>query len=229
MYIMSKTLVSIFSFCFLSFGLIAQSGTVTDIDGNVYRTVKIGQDIWMAENLKTGRYNDGRAIQQVADRTTWSALSTGAWCWYSNDQQNEKPYGKLYNWYALAQGNICPTGWHIPSENEGVSDWSRLIRSLGGDQVAGGKLKARGSEHWLSPNVNATNSSGFAGLPGGIRTSDGLFDGIRFEGLWWSRSEKNLLEYTWSRSRNLFFDSARIDYFDGDKRMGLSVRCVKDR
>lgn len=225
---MSKIYFSIFSFIVLCCGIDAQK-TITDIDGNVYKTVRIGQDLWMAQNLRTTKYNDGTEIQHVLDQSVWSSLATGAWCWYGNKKENEEPYGKLYNWYALADNRLCPVGWHIPSENQTKSEWNDLIKRLGGEYIAGGKMKARGTQYWLNPNVGATNSNGFSGLPGGTRSADGYFDGIRFEGLWWSFSEKNILEYTWSRSRNLFFDSGRIDYFDGDKRMGLSVRCVKDK
>ena len=220
-------LINIFFLLFLSFAY-SQSGTVSDIDGNVYKTVRIGNQVWMAENMRTSRYRGGSQIGQVTDNTTWSSMNSGAWCWYSNDPNHESTYGKLYNWYAISSGNLCPTGWHIPSESENnqKSEWNSLIRQLGGVNKAGGKMKERGRNQWLNPNLGATNRSGFTGRPGGSRRADGTYDGIRFEGLWWNASDRDLLEFSWSRSRILFYDSERIDYFDGDKRMGLSVRCV---
>jgi uncharacterized protein (TIGR02145 family) len=225
---MNNTVVSILALTLLwtlSYG--QTNNTLTDIDGNVYKVIKIGQELWMAENLRTTRYNDGSPINHVIDNSQWRGLNSGAWCSYGNKETNDKTYGKLYNWYATSRGNLCPTGWHLPNENEGESEWNSLIRTLGGNAEAGGKMKERGYDHWLNPNVNASNQSGFNGLPGGSRGADGTFDGIGFEGLWWSTFEQNILEFSWSRSRILFFDSQRLDYFDGDKRMGLSVRCVK--
>ena len=224
MLLLSILLVSFGSFTF------CQANVVRDIDGNVYRTVRIGSKIWMAENLKTTRYSDGRSIEQLTDDVRWSTTSSPAWCWYSNDASYENPYGRLYNWYAISESNLCPNGWHIPSESEvdNNSEWSTLINRLGGASQAGGKLKESGYAHWLNPNVRATNATGFTGLPGGSRKKDGTFDGVRFEGLWWNTLERNAWGFSWSRCRILFYDSNRIDYFDGDKRMGLSVRCVKD-
>jgi len=155
-----------------SFTTLFCPSTVTGNDGNVYQVVRIGNQCWMAENLRTTRYANGDAIPQVTGNSTWSSLSTGAWCWYDNDNQYENPYGKLYNWHAVADSrNICPAGWHVPTDAE----WDALANFLGGSNVAGGKMKATGTAHWNSPNTDATNSSGFTGLPGGYRYYYGYF------------------------------------------------------
>lgn len=158
----------IYSFGILSFLLFVfyscekenQVLTVTDIDGNIYTTVTIGTQIWMVENLNTTRYRDGSDILNVTDNTEWSELTIGAYCNYDNDVNNANIYGALYNWYTVNTGNLCPTGWHIPSEGE----WTVLISSLGGESVAGGKLKQIGTEYWEDPNNPATNEVGFNGL-----------------------------------------------------------------
>lgn len=227
---MGKILGFIFCLLMTTPYIYSQSGTVTDVDGNVYRTIRIGGQVWMAENLNATRYNDGTTINHVPDNATWSDMDSGAWCWYSNDAKYEKPYGKLYNWHAISKGDICPQGWHIPTETDigNTSEWKTLIFQLGGPDIAGRRLKERGTAHWLAPNIGARNDTGFNGVPGGSRRADGAFDGVRFEGLYWTTMELNVLEYSWARSRILLYDSTRIDYFDGDKRMGLSVRCVKD-
>ncbi|MBL0286085.1 MAG: fibrobacter succinogenes major paralogous domain-containing protein [Bacteroidetes bacterium] len=147
-------------------------GTVTDIDGNVYNTVTIGAQCWMMENLKTTKYNDGTAIPNVTSNTEWGALNTGAWCYYSNDANNNNTYGKLYNWYSVNTGRLAPNGWHVPTDIE----WLELRDYLGGSQQAGGKMKSI-SILWSPPNVGADNSSGFTALPSGFRNSS---NGSRF-------------------------------------------------
>ncbi len=227
---MKRIQLIVFSLPFWMTLAYSQTGTVSDVDGHEYKTVRIGNQIWMAENLKTSRYRDGSLIEWVTDNTTWRNRTSGAWCWYSNDRAFEIAYGKLYNWYAISRGNLCPSGWHVPSDSDinNNSEWSTLITRLGGSDIAGGKMKERGTHHWLLPNVGATNRSGFNGLPGGSRGADGTFDGVRFEGFWWNTMERDVWGFSWSRSRILFYNSERIDYFDGDKRMGLSIRCIKD-
>jgi len=142
---------------------------VTDIDGNVYHIVTIGTQVWMVENLKTTKFRDGSSIPNVTDAEEWvghGELHSGAYCNYDNTAANSNTYGSLYNWYAVVdERNICPTGWHIPSEAE----WATLIAYLGGQDVAGGKMKEAGTAHWSTPNTGASNSSGFTALPGGSR------------------------------------------------------------
>lgn len=162
---------------------------VTDIDGNVYNTVTIGTQVWMKENLKTTKYNDGTAIPLVIDSPDWSNLKTPGYTWNicgNNEDSIIAIYGALYNWYTVNTGKLCPTGWHVPSDNE----WTTLITYLGGENVAGGKLKA-GTADWGSPNIGATNESGFTALPGGVCYADGDYSGIGGDGFWWSSSEYN--------------------------------------
>jgi len=150
-----------------------ETGAVTDIEGNVYLTIKIGDQLWMAENLKVSRYRNGDNIPNVPDTSEWVNLTTGAWVYYNNDSSNDETYGKLYNWYAVDDNRgLCPTGWHVPSEEE----WTTLTIFLIGRNV-GGTMKS--TTGWNSPNTGATNESGFSGLPGGNRNSDGDFNNIR--------------------------------------------------
>jgi uncharacterized protein (TIGR02145 family) len=203
------------------------SPTVTDIDGNIYQTVAICNQTWTTTNLNVSKYRNGDVIPQVTDPTAWAALTTGAWRYYTNDLATGAIYGKLYNWYAVVDPRgLAPTGYHIPSDTE----WTTLTTCLGGDAVAGGKMKATGTSLWLSPNSDATNSSGFTGLPGGNLDTSGTFCSIGCEyrlgeyGMWWSSSEYSwgakyfALTYVWGDTRRGF------NY----KTFGFSVRCVKD-
>lgn len=196
--------------------------TVTDIDGNIYKTVKIGDQWWMAENLKTTKYNDGADIPNVTDNTEWVNHTTPAYCWYDNDISYKNPYGALYNWYSVNTGKLAPTGWHVASDAE----WTTLTDYLGGESVAGGKLKETGSSHWDSPNTGATNVTGFSALPAGFRYKDGAFYYIVYYGIWWSSTEYST-NNAWYRY--MYFDIIkvnRINYYT--KEYGFSVRCVKD-
>ena len=209
------------------------TGKVTDIDNNVYNTVIIGTQEWMAENLKTTKYNDGTAIPNITVDATWAAATTGAYCDYSNIPANSTIYGRLYNWYAednntatnvASNGgkNVCPTSWHVPTDTE----WTTLTTYLGGESVAGGKLKETGTTHWLSPNMGATNETGFTALSGGYRYSGGSFYYIGNSCGWWSSTE-NSTSSAWLRSMG--YNSTSVNRYGGDdKRFGFSVRCVKD-
>ena len=199
---------------------------VKDIDGNVYKTVQIGTQLWFAENLKTSKYNDGSPLPNIPDKSQWQNNTTGAWCYYDNDESNNAIYGKLYNWYAVSKTtngnkNVCPTGWHVPTDAE----WTVLTDYLGGYDLAGGKMKEVGTTNWRSPNTEATNTSLFTGLPGGYRDYNGNYKVIGYGGSWWSSKESDTLN-AWGRS---------LDYFHGDayrsssgKGNGLSVRCLRD-
>jgi len=204
-----------------------KTGTLTDIEGNKYKIVKIGNQWWMAENLRTKMYNDNTPIPLVTDNSSWISLTTPAYCWYNNDKAaNENTYGALYNWFtvnASSNGgkNVCPTGWHVPSDNE----WTTLIMHLGGESVAGGKLKEIGISHWNNPNTGATNETGFSALPGGLRSNNGTYGYINGFGLWWSSTEIDTYN---ARNRNLFSDNSAVYPFDYDKKIGMSVRCIKD-
>ncbi|MCK9639350.1 MAG: fibrobacter succinogenes major paralogous domain-containing protein [Prolixibacteraceae bacterium] len=202
----------------------SDGGTVTDIDGNVYHTVTIGTQVWMVENLKTTKYRNGDTIPNITGNAAWAALTTGALCWYNNDAATYKAnYGALYNWFAVADSRkIAPSGWHVPSDAE----WTTLTTFLGGESVAGGKLKETGSIHWLNLNIGATNSSGFTALPGGLR-SDYNYRDIGNCGHWWSSTDIDT-DQAWSRT--LVDKYAWVGSRDGyySKRFGFSVRCVRD-
>ena len=195
--------------------------SVTDIDGNIYHTVTIGTQTWMVENLKTTRYNDGISIPLITENSSWAMLSTPGYCWQNNDLANKKLYGALYNWYAVDKGNLSPLGWHVPTDNE----WSTLISYLGGDAIAGGKLKESGLDHWISPNTGATNETGFTALPGNSRGSNGSYNQIGPYGYWWSSTSENQSN---ALLRGMYYPKSTIDRSTLSKEFGFSVRCVKD-
>ena len=201
--------------------LTGETGTIADIDGNIYPTIGIGAQIWMSENLKTTRYNDGSSIPLVTDNSKWSQLFTPAYCWYNNDMNNKNIYGALYNWYTVQTGKLCPSGWHVPSDTE----WKVIEIFLGGGGVAGGKMKLPGTDYWKSPNVGATNSSGFAGLPGGVRAEDGSFQNISESNLFWTSTGKKDFSI-WYRAQ----DYLAIELGRGIHSIlcGGSIRCIKD-
>ena len=199
--------------------------TVTDIDGNVYNTVTIGTQVWMKENLRTTKFNDGQAIPLVTGGSQWTNLTTPAFCWQDNNESTYKnTYGALYNWWTVNTGKLCPEGWHVPSKTE-LSD---LVSFLGGEDIAGGKLKEKGTSHWLTPNEGATNSSGFSGLPGGWRYGQGgNFTPVGYEGDFWTSTVDNLPgEAAWYLFLQYDDDAAYID--TQYMRDGYSVRCIKD-
>ena len=195
---------------------------VTDHDGNKYNTVKIGNQIWMSENLKTTTYRNGDAIPNITDPTAWYNLSTAAYCDYDNNPANSATYGKLYNWHAVHSGQLCPMGWHIPSEAE----WNILEAFLGEESLAGGKLKEKNFTHWQSPNTAATNETGFTGLPGGFRSSTGAFFNLSYNGYWWGSETGSDISY--ARYHYLDFNIGFLLENEDYKVDGLSVRCIKD-
>jgi uncharacterized protein (TIGR02145 family) len=196
---------------------------VTDIEGNTYKTVQIGTQLWMAENLKTTKYNNGTAVPLVTG-SEWYTMTTHGYCWYKNDYKTfGKTYGALYNYYTVEKGNLCPTGWHVPTDQ----DWEVLSNYLGGENSAGNKLKENGTIHWKSPNAGVTNSFGFSALPGGGRWVIGRFDLIGRKGYWWSSTayENN----SDASIRMIQFDESyfkRVPYLKGS---GFSIRCIKDQ
>jgi uncharacterized protein (TIGR02145 family) len=197
---------------------------VTDINGNTYATIVLGNgQEWMAENLRVTTYANGDPIPNVMDNLAWGQITVGAWSYFNNSSQNDIPYGKLYNWYAVTDPrNVCPAGWHAPSEEE----WTQLTDFLGGLDLAGGKLKTTGTQYWLPPNTGATDTIGFSGLPGGARFYlDGTFVQLGTGGNWWTTSENNG-GGGWGRL--LENDNATIWPTSGVKQNGLSVRCLRD-
>jgi uncharacterized protein (TIGR02145 family) len=199
------------------------SGLPTDGDGNEYDTVVIGTQVWMAENLKTTKYNNGVSIPLVTDNTQWASTTSAAFCWYDNDPGYKDSYGALYNWWAVKVFFLCPVGWHVPSKEE----WTILIDYLGGEYMAGGKLKEYGFTNWLSPNEGASNETGFTALPGGRRYfGDGSYESIRYRGYWWTSSSTNDERFAWDVRMNNIGDDVVIGSFK--KPTGYSVRCIKD-
>lgn len=187
-----------------------------------YPSVTICSQKWMDKNLDVTTYRNGDTISYVTDPAAWAALITGAWCYYNNDPSTNATYGKLYNWYAVNDTRgLAPAGWHVPSDAE----WTTLVTCLGGSSVAGGKMKVTGTTTWASPNTGATNTSGWAGLPGGYRTNDGTFYNVGSNGYWWSSTEANTA-LAWYR--NLYYDFGNITRFSYDKQVGFSVRCLRD-
>jgi uncharacterized protein (TIGR02145 family) len=195
---------------------------IKDIDGNVYNTVQIGNQVWMKQNLKTSRYNDGMDIPNYLSNQNWSGQNTGAWSYYNNDENYNSLYGKLYNWYAVETGKLCPTGWHVPTDNE----WTILTDYLGGESVASPKLREVGTDHWTSPNTGATDEVGFTALPGGYRQDSGGFQLTRNDGYWWSSTlnpDNNNYWFRW-----LIYNGASVARYFTNKRFGFSVRCLRD-
>lgn len=199
------------------------SAVITDEDGNVYTSLTIGSQVWMIENLKTTKFNDNTAIPYITDSTDWSNLTTPGYCWYTNDASTYKAtYGALYNWFAVNTGKLCPTGWHVPTDTE----WTTLTTYLGGESIAGGKLKETGSTHWRIPNTGSTNESGFTALPGGHRDINSTFSAIGDDGYWWSVTEYGSTGKVWYRNMNYNF--AGVVRVSNNKKNGHSVRCIKD-
>jgi uncharacterized protein (TIGR02145 family) len=195
----------------------------TDGDGNNYPVVGIGNQVWMAENLKTTKYSDKTLITNVIDNLAWSNRITEAYCWYNNNAATYKDiYGALYNWYAVNSGKLCPTGWHVPIE----SDFITLVTNVGGENVAGGKLKETGTSHWAFPNTGATNETGFTSLPGGYRQyTNGVFTSISYYGVWWDAPQYSDLT---GGAGLQYYDSSIMDGDEYNKKYGFSVRCLKD-
>jgi uncharacterized protein (TIGR02145 family) len=195
-----------------------------DLQGNCSSvlTTICDQD-WMVKNLDVTTYRNGDPIPQVADPTTWASLTTGAWCYYNNDPANGPIYGKLYNGYAVNDPRgLAPTGWHVPSDAE----WTTLSTCLGGNAVAGGKMKETGNSHWIDPNIGATNNSGFTALPSGYRDFVGPSYFIGLSGIWWSTSEyfstgDLWMRYIWNNDGGLY--AANFN-----KLIGISIRCLRD-
>lgn len=207
----------------ISFTTSSYGPTITDVDSNVYFTVQIGNQNWFVENLKTTRFSNGDSVPYITDTTTWKTLTTGAYCWYNNDITNKATYGALYNWYVASDSrNVCPAGWHVPSDTE----WTVLINYLGGENNAGKKMKESGTSHWVAPNTGATNESGFTALPGGYRRdSNGAFYSIGSNGTWWSSTEKDINE-AWNKwILNVWTNALTDDY---SKKGGFSIRCIEN-
>jgi uncharacterized protein (TIGR02145 family) len=197
---------------------------IKDIDGNVYTAVTIGTQVWMVENLKTTRYRNGDLIGTTTPATLdISSEPAPKYQWaYVGNENNVATYGRLYTWYAIADiRNVCPTGWHVPTDAE----WTILATTVGGESVAGGKLKEAGTSHWYSPNTGATNEYSFTALPGGVRYDNSTFSSILTGGGWWSYTDINA-SISWYRG--MYYASSNVIRESYGKAIGFSVRCIKD-
>lgn len=193
-----------------------------DPDGYKYRSVVIGDQVWMAENLKTTKYSDGSPIPKIVNENEWPTLTSPAYCWCENDSAtNYNDYGALYNFYTVNTGKLCPDGWHVPNADE----WATLANTLGGWRVAGGKMKETGYVHWNEPNTGATNETGFTALPHGIRNPEiGIFGGKGNGTQLWSSSVSGSVAIV----RGMDYGAAILGTGTAPFRLGASVRCVKD-
>jgi len=200
-----------------------QYGTMTDQEGTPYRTVQIGDQIWMAENLMTSHYSNGDEIPTIpATGNLWHSTLTGASCWLNDDSATYAcPYGKLYNWYAAGNSrNVCPTGWHVPS----ITEFNTLLNHLG--PTAGGQMKTQGVQYWTSGNLGGSNTSGFSGLPAGTRWQDTYVEQGILAHFWCSTTDEVGLVN--SDLVRLHFNQTNADVFTWDNRRGHSIRCVQD-
>lgn len=205
----------------LMFSVFTDGQVIKDSDGNFYTSVEIGNQVWLGENLKTTKFNDGKPIPLLDDATKWRESRTPAFCWLNNDVINRDEYGGLYNWYAVATKKLCPSGWHVPTDAE----WNMLMTFLGNEETAGTRLKEKGDKHWKNALINGTNEYDFTALPGGLRLASGDFP--TFAGsyaVWWTSTGSNT--YAWNRG--LFFSTGKIYKGYESMRSGFSVRCVKD-
>lgn len=186
------------------------------------KEVTIGTQVWMTLNLDVNKFRNGEVILEAKTKGEWKAYSDAgeaAWCYYDNDRKNGEKYGKLYNWHAVNDPRgLAPKGWHVPTDEE----WTILTDYLGGVEKAGAKMKSK--NEWFYDG-NGTNSSGFSGLPGGMRPTTGLFFHFGSFGRWWSSTEYNSND-AWRRS--LFYEHGGVDKFYDDKGSGFSVRCIRD-
>ena len=199
----------------INFNFIACS----DGDNNNYPVVEIGTQVWMAENLKTTKFNDDSDISLLTDYASWHSQTPG-YCWYDNDYNNKNIYGAIYNVRSVRTNKLCPTGWRVPSRDQ----WNILLAFLGGENLAGSKLKETGTLLWQSPNTGATNESGFTALPGGLRhiiTTGSFFVEMGTNGNWWS-SDEWIFFITNNGTEIFTLNSGYWDY------VGTSVRCIKD-
>jgi len=182
--------------------------------------VRIGTQVWMTRNLNVSKYRNGDLIPQVTDPTQWQNLTTGAWCYYDNNAANGAVYGKLYNWFAVNDPRgLAPAGWHVPS----IAEYTLLTNFLGGEDIAGNKMKA--TTGWIPySGVTSSNSSGFTGLPGGYRNGDATFAAVGYAGYWWCSTE-NKTTFAWGHA--LYYINGYLDTYNYNKTDGFSMRCIK--
>ena len=209
-----------------SFAVQTIDSILLDVTGRSYKVVQIGSQVWMGSNLKTWKFNDGTLIPTWNNPNVWDTLVIPAMSWYNNNAWMDTTYGCLYNWYAVNTGKLAPAGWHVPTDNE----WMILVNYLGGQEVAGGLMKSTGITNngtglWNSPNLGATNSCGFSGLPAGGREFDGNYYDLNGFGSFWTSSENNA-GTAWYRL--LSYNNTAAMRIGGSKKFGFSIRCIKD-
>lgn len=222
---MKKSVLVVFVFCLVCLNYI--HAQVSDIDGNVYKTVVVGEQTWMAENLKTTRYATGDTIPNVVNKEQWLNLTDGAWSYYKNEEKFNDVYGKLYNWHNVVDDrNVCPNGWHVPSDEE----WKILadfIINNGHEGKEGIALKSiQGWNNYDGLSGNGTDDFGFGALPGGNRNINGNFSHLGKNGYWWSTSEHANPVNAWSRY--LYSNNSNIMNYEDFKNYGFSIRCLQD-
>ena len=200
----------------------AQVGTVADVEGNIYKTIRIGEQIWMAENLRVRRTNDNLIfIADITSNVGWEDAFFPGRCRYNNSDDNVEAYGYLYNGYAVADGRLCPIGWELPS----VAQWTTLIDNLGGHSIAGGKMKETGVNYW-STSSTSTNESGWSSRGAGRRFESGTFGGLKDRGQWWSSTAPTINSF---EIFDMVHSGAQISQpLERDNNYGLSVRCIKE-
>jgi uncharacterized protein (TIGR02145 family) len=217
-----------------------EQATLIDADGNVYRSLTIGTQVWMVENMKTTKYNDGTPIPIVTNNGDWENLTTGAYCWYDNNAATYKDtYGALYNWYAVSTGKLCPTDWHVPSDAEwtlveayliannynydGTTSGNKYAKSLCGTTLWGLSIIEGAAGNTDFPSYR--NKTGYTALPSGDRYSDGTFHTIGFAGYWWTATEFSATD-GWYRS--IGYNNSDVARGNFSKKDGFSIRCIKD-
>ena len=200
--------------------------TLIDIEGKSYKTIPVGSQVWMAENLRTKKLNDGTNIPLVTSNGDWANLDTPGICWFNNnDSIYENIYGAYYNWFAVNTGKLCPVGWHVPTDAE----WQILVDFLGGDEIAGSKIKEVGTNNWVFSNRDATNQSGLTGLPSGLREATyGLFQGDGSFGGWWSATDASTGPFGTAWNRSIHGDTTVVGRSQIFKKDGFSIRCLKN-
>ncbi|MEN9332380.1 MAG: hypothetical protein RLZZ94_1470 [Bacteroidota bacterium] len=206
---------------------------VKDVDGNIYHTVVIGDQVWLQENLRTRKYRNGKLIAKNLTNAQWGLNKTGACAVYDNDTIKENAFGLLYNWYAVANpAGLCPVGWHVGKD----TDWNAMVKYLDDyadttelkrvqSEVAGGQLKEIGITHWASPNTGATGTANFLGFSGGNKSVDGKCNDVGAYGYWWTATASSNAE---AYGRLLSYFNSNIDRFKTSKNLGFSVRCVRN-
>lgn len=203
------------------------SASISDIDGNSYNTVKIGNQYWISGNLKTKHFNNGDLIETTDPATIdISQETTPIYQWaYGGNENNVATYGRLYTWNVVNDSrNVCPVGWHVPSSE----DMNTLVSSLGGFEDGGAKLKETGILHWHEPNSDADNSSKLTAVPGGFRDANNTFSGLGYYGYWWTNSIQTILGKDYAVFISLSYSDKKIGGFPSDKMVGVSIRCIKD-